>query len=343
MQCFSYPNYLFLAISVCLFPLAYLLYRICLYSFRKMFSNDGIWRKLVESIRYPVLLILYLIALVIASNILELPDILEGIVEHGIVIFMILAIGWTLGATVRAFYLNFLKKTGDGVSADYGKRSMLTQVLFFYRLLIFVIVILTIASILITFPYIKSVGVGLLGSAGIAGLALGVAARPILLNLMAGFQIALTKTIKIGDAVNIEGECARIEGLHLTHVVARTWDLRRIILPISYFIDKPFQNWDTQDPQLLGSVFIHCDYTVPVDSIRKCVKELVEKHPELKTVMWKVQVSDCREASIELRILTQVKDAQIAYDQRAFLREKVLDFLQKEFPHSLPCVRYKQV
>ena len=252
-------------------------------------------------------------------------------------------IGWFAAGITRAFYRIFVEKNGNGMSVDMSRRSILTQVLFLYRVLMFVIFAVTVAAILLTFPYIKSVGLGILGSAGIAGIALGMAARPILLNFMAGFQIAATKMIKIGDTVYVEGEFSHIEAIHLTHVTLCTWDLRRIVLPISYFIDKPFQNWDLTNPELLGSVLLYCDYTVPVDALRKKAGELVAGHPSWNKRVWNVQVTNCTDQVVEIRVVASANDAASTSDLRSYLREKLIDFLQKEYPHALPSVRYYQI
>lgn len=343
LKCLGFPQLVLWGISALLFVAAYIIYRVFLFVFRRILRGNGFWKKLIESIRHPVLLIFFEVAAVISINILSLPEHLEQLLEHALTILIIGALGWLLAGITQAFYRNFIEKMGDGTSVNLTQRSMMTQVLFLYRFVMFAIIVITIAAILLTFPYIKSVGVGILGSAGIAGIALGIAARPILLNLMSGFQIAATKTIKIGDAVFLEGDFARIEVIHLTHVVARTWDLRRIILPISYFIDKPFQNWDAHDPELLGSVFIHCDYTVPVEEIRKKVKEILENHPGWNRKVWRVHVTNCSEKTMEIRIIMTATDASIAYDLRCDVREQLIEFLQKEYPESLPCVRYRQL
>jgi small-conductance mechanosensitive channel len=342
-ECLSLLDTLAIFYSIGVFVLAYVLYRVLLFTYRKVAPKEGVWIKFHQELRYPVLLIFFEIAAVLSLQVLKLPEGITRVANHAINICIIGSIGWLVGGITRAFYRNFVETNGREVSADLSRRSMLTQVLFLYRLLIFIIFAVTVAAILLTFPYIKNVGLGILGSAGIAGIALGIAARPILLNLMVGFQIAATKMIKIGDAIFVEGEFAHVESIHLTRVIICTWDLRRIVLPISYFIDKPFQNWDLTDPELLGSVLLYCDYSVPVDAVRKKAKELIEGHPNWNRRVWNVQVTNCTEKTVELRIVASANDAKATFDLRTYLREKLIDFLQKEYPHALPCLRNYQI
>jgi small-conductance mechanosensitive channel len=340
---FSFPGALEIAYAIGALVLAYVLYRVLRFIFYKAVPKEGVWSKFGRELRYPVLLIFLEIAALLSLQAHTLPEGISGALEHALNICIIGTIGWLIAGIIRAFYRNFVEKYGSGEELDVARRTILTQVLFLYRLAIAIIFAVTIAVILLTFPYIKSVGLGILGSAGIAGIALGLAARPILLNFMVGLQIAATKMIKIGDAIFVEGEFARVESIHLTRVIVCTWDLRRIVFPISYFIDKPFQNWDLTHPELLGSVFLYCDYTAPVDAIRKKVEELLVGHPNWNRRIWNVQVTNCTEHTVEIRVVASANDAKASFDLRAYLREKLVEFLQKEYPHALPRVRNQQI
>ncbi len=343
LKCIGAPSFVTYLLSIGLFVFVYILYWIFLSSLRKLFRNDGVWKGLVEGMRLPCLFILFEIAALTSINILGLKELYEEILEHTFVIVIISTIGWLLASIVRSVFRYFYFKYEESSATDLHQRAMITQILFLYRLIMFAIIAVTLAAIILTFPNIKSVGIGILSSAGIAGIALGVAARPILLNLMAGFQIAMTKTIKIGDAVHVENDFSRIEAIHLTHVVARTWDLRRIILPISYFIDHPFQNWDAKDPELLGSVFMHVDYSAPVEIIRKKVEEIITNNPNWNKKVWKLHVTECGESSLQLRIIMTAIDAPTAFELRSHVREKLIEFLQNEHPYALPQLRYNKV
>lgn len=291
----------------------------------------------------PFLLLVLEAIFLITLKFVNLPETVNSVVSHTLVVLVIATLGWLAWSIARKFCLRFVKKIGLKEKADASHLSLLTQVLFLYRLFVFGIFVITAATILMTFPHIKNVGLGILGSAGIAGIALGIAARPILLNLMAGFQIAATKTIKIGDTLLIEGETARVESIHLTHIIFRTWDARRIIVPISRFIDQPFENWDVTDSHLLAPVLLYCDYQVPLEAVRTRVAQLLEKCPYWNGRTWRVDVTNCSQQAVELRISASVNHATDAFELRAYLREKLIDFLQQEHPHALPCVRNKQV
>jgi small-conductance mechanosensitive channel len=343
LKCLGAPASAYSLFSIGIIVFACILYWALITILRKIFRKDGIWKALIEAIRFPCLFFLIEAALIVIVNTLGLKELYEEILEHFFTLVVIATIGWLLVNITRAIFRHFYFKYEDSTTVNIHHRGMITQILFLYRLILFAIIAFTLGSILMTFPLVQSVGIGILSSAGIAGIALGIAARPILLNLMAGFQIAMTKTIKIGDAVFLENDFARIEAIQMTHVVARTWDLRRMILPISYFIDKPFQNWDTKDPELLGSVFLHLDYTAPVEIIRKKAEELIANHPDWNKKMWRLNVTNCTEQTIELRIIMTAKDAPSAFELRSFVREKLIEFLQKEHPYALPCTRYKQL
>jgi small-conductance mechanosensitive channel len=342
-KCFTFFTSLSFVYVIALFAMAYIIYLALLFASRKLKRRGGIGAKLSEELRYPVLFLLFEIAAALSIQLLPLPDFVTKKAVHVVNILIIATIGWLVIGITRSFYRVFIEKTALGKSLDMSRRTLLTQVLFLYRFGIFAILAVTAATILLTFPYIKTVGLGILGSAGIMGIVLGIAAKPILLNLMVGFQIAFTKMIKIGDAIYVENEFARIESIHLTRVVLCTWDLRRIIIPISYFIDKPFQNWDLNNPELLSYVYLYCDYTVPVDAIRKKAEELIKNNPNWNGKVWNVQVTDVTEQTIQVRVLASANDASTSNDLRASLRENLIEFLQKEYPQTLPRVRNYQI
>ncbi len=272
----------------------------------------------------------------------HLSENMHKIVEHILIILVMGTVGWILCGVVVLFYRRFLNRIRSNRPGS-ASRALLTQALFLYRFLIFAIIVVTLALILLTFPYIRGVGVGILGSAGIVGIALGIAARPILLNLMAGFQIAINKTINIGDLIVVDGETARVESIHLTHIIIQTWDLRRVIIPISRFIDQSFQNWDIADPELIGTVFIYCDYQMPVETLRQKTGQILAECPYWNKKSWKLHVTDCKENTIEIRIIASAKDANDAFELRAYLREKLIAFINAEHTHALPTLRTREL
>ena len=168
-----------------------------------------------------------------------------------------------------------------------------------------------------------------------------MAAKPVLQNLIAGFMLAFMKTMKIGDRIYLEGTYGNVESICMTHVVIRTWDLKRLVMPVSNFIDKTFTSADLVDSELIGTVFLHCDYTTPVSVVRGKCEELIKSHPLYTGTTMKVHVTDFLEQTMQIRILMSGKDATDTFELCAFVREKLMEFLQKEYKQCLPCQRYK--
>jgi small-conductance mechanosensitive channel len=190
-----------------------------------------------------------------------------------------------------------------------------------------------------TFPSVQAYGLSLFASAGAASVVVGLAARPLLTNLIAGLQIAVTQPIRLEDAVLLEGEWGWIEEITTTYVVVRLWDWRRMILPLSYFLEKPFQNWTRETGSLIGSVFVYVDYTVPVEAVRQKLTEIAQASPLWDGKVVSLQVSDAKERTLELRALISARNAPQTWDLRCEVREKLVAFLQREFPETLPTAR----
>jgi small-conductance mechanosensitive channel len=198
------------------------------------------------------------------------------------------------------------------------------------------LVIVTIGAALMTFEPVRQYGVSLFASAGVAGIVVGLAARPVLSNLIAGVQIAVTQPIRIDDAVIVEGEWGSIEEITSTYVVVRLWDWRRMIVPLTYFIEKPFQNWTREGSALIGTVMLYLDYTAPIARIREKATELAAQSKLWNRKVVNVQVSDAKEGTIEVRVLVSANSAPAAWDLRCEMREKLIDFLQRDYPQALP-------
>jgi small-conductance mechanosensitive channel len=192
---------------------------------------------------------------------------------------------------------------------------------------------------LMTFPGARQVGASLLASAGVIGLVAGIAAKPVFSNLIAGLQIALAQPIRIDDVLVVEGEWGRVEEITGTFVVLKIWDDRRLILPLSYFIEKPFQNWTRSSSQLLGSVFIYADYGLPLAPVRAEVERLVKAAPQWDGRFFNLQVTDTTERTMQLRVLCTAASSSLAFDLRCAVREGVIDFMQREYPQFLPKMR----
>lgn len=185
----------------------------------------------------------------------------------------------------------------------------------------------------------RQFGTSILASAGIAGVVIGFAAQKTLGNVLAGIQIALTQPLLIDDIVVVEGEFGQIEEITLTYVTVRTWDLRRMILPITYFVEKPFQNWSRISTEVLGTVILYLDYQVPLGELRVELKRLVENNPKWDRKVCGLQVTDTKPTAIEVRALVSSTDPGKAFDLRCEVREGLIQFLSRHHPESLPRVR----
>jgi small-conductance mechanosensitive channel len=186
-------------------------------------------------------------------------------------------------------------------------------------------------------------GAGLLASAGVAGLVAGVAARPTATNVVAGLQIALSQPIRVDDVVVVEDEWGRVEEIALTYVVIRVWDLRRLVLPISYFITNPFENWTRATADILGWVYLQVDYSAPVDDIRRHLYEVLCSSPNWDGNVWNLQVTDAGPSTIQLRALMSARDSSTSWDLQCEVREKLVAYLQERHPGALPRLRTEPV
>ena len=207
------------------------------------------------------------------------------------------------------------------------------------NIVIFIIVVLALGIALMSFESIRAIGVSVLTSAGIAGIIIGLAAQKAIGTLLAGIQIALTQPIRLEDVVIVEGEWGWIEEINLTYVVVRLWDKRRLVVPTTYFIENTFQNWTRSSADILGTVFIYADYGLPFDKIREEITRLLNT-----THLWDgkvnvLQVTNTTEKSMELRVLVSAKDSPTAWDLRVFLREKLVEYIQHNYPQYLPKTR----
>jgi small-conductance mechanosensitive channel len=218
-------------------------------------------------------------------------------------------------------------------------RKVYTQLHVICRVIYVVIVLFAVSAILMLFEHVRQVGTSLLASAGIVGIIAGFAAQKTLSNLLAGFQIALAQPVRHDDVVVVEGEWGRIEEITLTYVVVRIWDERRLVLPLSYFIEKPFQNWTRVSAELLGSVFVWVDYALPVEEARKALKAIIEASHLWDKRFWNLQVTDATDKTMQLRILATAADSSKSFDLRCEIREKFIAYIQRNHPQGLPRLR----
>ena len=254
-------------------------------------------------------------------------------------IFIVGVIAWILMQAVEVAERALLAEYDIGLADNLQARKVYTQTHLLSRTSEVVIAVLAIASILMLFPPVRHVGASVLASAGIIGVVAGIAAQKTLANFIAGFQIALAQPIRHDDVVVVESEWGKIEEITLTYVVVRIWDDRRMVLPLTYFIERPFQNWTRHTATLMGSVFFWVDYTFPVEEGRNVLKGIIENHPLWDKRFWSLQVVDCDEKAMELRVLATAADASNAWNLRCAIREQFIAFIQKNHPKCLPRLR----
>jgi small-conductance mechanosensitive channel len=207
------------------------------------------------------------------------------------------------------------------------------------RLLVFAIVVLGLGTLLMTFQPVRRVGAGLLASAGVAGVIAGFAAQKSLGMIIGGLQLAITQPMRINDEIIVEGEWGVIEEITLTYVVVRVWDLRRLVVPITYFLEKSFQNWTRQSSDLIGVVFIYVDFLVPLDELRAESERIVRASKRWDGRVFAFQVTDFKPDCVEIRILASAPTAPITFDLRCEIRENLLAFLQAQHPSAFPRLR----
>lgn len=225
------------------------------------------------------------------------------------------------------------------LSNNLRARKIRTQIMYVKKVAIVVLVTLCLSLILLSFPGVRKFGTTILAGAGVAGIIIGFALQKSLVNLFAGIQIAFTQPIKIDDAVVVENEWGWIEEINLTYVVVRIWDLRRLVLPITYFTENAFQNWTRNNAQILGSVFLYLDYSMPLDPLRKHFEKVLSE-----TKLWDqqtqvLQVTDTTDKTMTIRLLMTAQNSPTAWDLRCYVREKMIEFIQQNYPQSLPQVR----
>ncbi|MGH7393048.1 MAG: mechanosensitive ion channel family protein, partial [Candidatus Rokuibacteriota bacterium] len=286
-----------------------------------------------------VRLTLPLVALIFGVPVLAVSPGTQALVQNAVSLLLIGAVALLLYQLVQAAETLVLRQFRIDVSDNLQARKVVTQVTVLKKVAIVIIGVFTLASMLMVFDSVRQFGTSILASAGIAGIIIGFAAQRSIATLLAGFQIALTQPIRIDDVVIVENEWGRIEDITLTYVTVRIWDLRRLILPITYFIEQPFQNWTRASADILGSVFLHVDYTVPLGPLRREFARILEESPHWDRKVKVLQVTDAKEHTLELRALASAADASSAWDLRCEVREKLVEFLQKNYPESLPRLR----
>jgi small-conductance mechanosensitive channel len=314
-------------------------WRVCVALLHRLTRSRPVARLFLESAEGLSLATVALVALELVMQ--SAPNNLVGIdaLRHLNSLALITAATWLavrlFGAVADAVAVLYPANVRDNLLA----RRIQTQTRLLTRALASAAVLVGIACALLTFPSVRSVGASLLASAGIAGLVVGIAARPIVGNLLAGLQIALTQPIRLDDVVVVEGEWGRIEEIGRAFVTIALWDQRRLVVPLQYFVEKPFQNWTRNSSEILGTVFLWVDYGMPVDPLRAELRRICEAAEDWDRRTCLLQVTDASERTMQLRALVSAVDSDRAFDLRCLVREGLIDFVRREYPQFLPRLR----
>ncbi|MGE5279119.1 MAG: mechanosensitive ion channel family protein [Deltaproteobacteria bacterium] len=294
---------------------------------------------ILKQLRGPLHFLIPALCVMAVLPLVSLRDAARTVLGYAVNLWVIASIGTLLLKISAAVRDIILSRFDISVRDNLEARRVTTQMRVIQRMIAAAIIVLTLAFMLMVFPRIRQIGVSLLASAGILGIVLGFAAQKTLGNFIAGIQIALAQPIRIDDVVIVEGEWGWIEEIALTYVVVRIWDLRRLVVPISYFVEKPFQNWTRVSADILGSVFLYADYTVPVAALREELTRLLTQNPRWDRKVNVLQVTELKERTVELRALMSAADSPTAWDLRCEVREGLLRFLQEKYPQALPRTR----
>jgi small-conductance mechanosensitive channel len=299
-------------------------------------GKDLFWRSLVSRTEGPTRLAATIVAISTAANVAPLSDAETGIVHHVLLLAFIALLGWMALTALHIWMTVYLRRFTLDAEDNLLARKHVTQTRILRRVAGTLIVMVTLSAALMTFEEVRQYGISLLASAGAAGLVIGLALQPVLKNVFAGIQLAMTQPIRLDDAILVENEWGNVEDITSTYVVVRLWDWRRLVLPLSYFIEKPFQNWTREGSALIGSVFLYVDHTAPVAEMRRKLDEIAKASPLWDRQVAGLQVTDFREQVMEIRMLVSARSSGRTFDLRCEVREKMIAWLQQTYPHALP-------
>ncbi len=296
--------------------------------------DDYLVRRCYRPLQWTV--VVFVIRLVLPA---ALPDETQTNVNHILSLLLIASVSWLLIKTVYVLEDYIISRFEVDVKDNLRARKIHTQLKVLKRIVIILVGIIAMSTMLMTFPRARQLGTTILASAGIIGIVVGMAAQRTIGTFIAGLQIAFTQPIRVDDVVIVENEWGRIEEITLTYVVVKIWDLRRLIVPITYFIEKPFQNWTRVTADILGTVFIYVDYTVPIDAVREELHRILKESQLWDSRVCVLQVTNTTERAVELRALMSAADASSAWSLRCEVREKLIEFVRNKYPQALPKLR----
>ncbi len=297
--------------------------------------DDSIVKHCYKPFQWTVVVFAIRLAFATALSEEETPTGLNQILS----IVLIGVVSWLLIKIVIVLEEYVVGRFQMDVKDNLQARKIHTQLRVLKRIITITVAVVALASMLMTFPKVRQLGTAILASAGIIGIVVGMAAQRTIGAFIAGLQIAFTQPIRVDDVVIVENEWGRIEEITLTYVVVKIWDLRRLIVPITYFIEKPFQNWTRVTADILGTVFLYVDYTVDLNAVREELQRLLKESECWDGKVCGLQVTNTSEHTMEVRALMSAADASAAWNLRCHVREKLLDFIKTKYPQALPRLR----
>ncbi|MDO9153485.1 MAG: mechanosensitive ion channel [Paludibacter sp.] len=297
---------------------------------------------IIELFRIPALSIIYWVLLSLFTHIFLRQFPFYAYWLHINTLLLIFSIAWICIQFTRAGEYYLQSHFDIGVSDNLHARKRLTQLKVFKGITNSIIIVLAIAISLLTFKEVRTLGLSLLTSAGIFGIIIGFAAQKSIAMFLAGIQLAITQPIRLDDVVIVENEWGRIEEITLTFVVVKIWDERRLVLPVTWFLEKPFQNWTRTSAQITGTIFIYVDYSFPVERIREVLPDMLKKNPDWDGRFWNVQVTKVTEQYKEIRLMLTSADSAKNWDLRAAIREELIDFINVNYPDVFAKIRIKK-
>jgi small-conductance mechanosensitive channel len=302
-------------------------------------KRTPVFRAALEAARTPSRYAVVPLSLLVALPVERLAPATDAAATRVLGVVLVAALAWTFIRVIGASFDAYLQRVKVGAEGDVDIRRLRTQLIVFRRFSMLGVALLAAGLMLTAIPVVRTIGLSLFASAGVAGIVAGIAARPVLANLFAGLQIAIAQPIRIGDAVLVEGEWGHIEEITANYVVVEIWDQRRLIVPLSYFLERPFQNWTLQTAQIVQPVLFYLDYTVPIDELRQQVHRILSASPLWDRRQWNLQVTDLKEDKLELRALISAANSGDAWELRCHLREEIVKFLAARYPTALPRAR----
>jgi small-conductance mechanosensitive channel len=295
--------------------------------------------RLVQVIALPAAVALPLFFLSVAIRATPLPEPWLDRIQHWLGIGGLLCLTWLAVRAIGAVERRILRKHPVEVADNLDARRVQTQTRVFSRIAQGAAILAGVSIALMTFPAIRQLGTTLLASAGIIGLVAGIAAKPVFGNLIAGLQIAMTQPIRLDDVVIVQGEWGRIEEIDSTYVVVRIWDERRLVVPLQWFIENPFENWTRTTSQLLGTAFLWLDYRTPMPEVRKALQRICETDERWDGRVCVAQVTDSDRSTLQVRLLVSARNSGDLFDLRCAVRERMIEFLNASHPYALPRIR----